>query len=62
VKVMQTVRAANADAASGTKGAAAAAAVEGDLAIPVQVFRDGIKNVRKEVEKVCELRVDDVDD
>jgi hypothetical protein len=32
------------------------------VAIPIEVIREGIKIVRVEVEKVCDLRVDDVDD
>jgi hypothetical protein len=54
---MAAVRAANADG-----GANAGSNTDKELAIPVTVLRDGVKNVRREVEKVCELRVDDVDD
>lgn len=70
---MAAVRAANAeDAAAAAKGAAkngtGAATKEGEeregreLGIPQGVLREGIRNVRREIERVCELRVDDVDD
>ena len=35
---------------------------DGEIKIPVEVLRKAVKVVRTEVDKVCELRVDDVDD
>ena len=32
------------------------------MALPVEVLKEGVRAVRGEVEKVCDLRVDDVDD
>jgi hypothetical protein len=32
------------------------------MALPVAVLKEGVRAVRGEVEKVCDLRVDDVDD
>jgi hypothetical protein len=55
----------------GTAGAGAASAAAtgpagldatASVAIPIEIIREGIKIVRAEVEKVCDLRVDDVDD
>lgn len=47
---------------NGEAAAAAAAARDGEIRIPVEVLRKAVKVVRTEVDKVCELRVDDVDD
>lgn len=66
---MATVRQANAEdaAAKAALNAKSGGTKEGegdgrDLAIPQVVLREGIRNVRREIERVCELRVDDVDD
>jgi len=34
----------------------------GGVAVPVEVLKEGVRAVREEVEKVVDVRVDDVDD
>jgi hypothetical protein len=61
----QTATPATAGSAPGSTPAAGPAGLEAAaaaVAIPIEVIREGIKIVRVEVEKVCDLRVDDVDD
>ena len=64
-RVMAAVRTDGDDGAGGVKVLVNGGLGEKDgpgVGLPVDVLKEGVRAVRGEVEKVCDLRVDDVDD
>lgn len=64
-RVMAAVRADGEEGAGGVKVLVNGGLAEKDgpgVGLPVDVLKEGVRAVRGEVEKVCDLRVDDIDD